>query len=95
MNRLLEAEERAATIAKAILPLLTNEFIKRPEPRPLSPAEQDVMNACKVVGDAVDRLDGATFASPGAERQARKSLELAARHLRKMMDRREAKHVRK
>ncbi|RUW41490.1 hypothetical protein EOA37_09515 [Mesorhizobium sp. M2A.F.Ca.ET.015.02.1.1] len=93
--KLLAAEERAQQVAKAMLPLLTAEFIRRPEPRPLSPQEQEIMVACGDVGRAIDRLDGATFASPGAERQARKALELAARHLRKLIDLREAKHARK
>ncbi|RRH98052.1 hypothetical protein EH240_19845 [Mesorhizobium tamadayense] len=93
-GNLQQAEERAALIARAIVPVLTAEFIRKPEPRPLSAREQEIMLACGQLGRAVDRLDGAKFASPGAERQARQALELAARNLRKLIDLREGKHGR-
>ena len=89
--RLQAAEERAAQIAKAMVPVLTAEFIRKPEPRPLSPQEQEIMVACGEVGRALDRLDSVKYTP--AETKARRALELSARHLRKLIDLREAKHA--
>ncbi|RWB50801.1 hypothetical protein [Mesorhizobium sp.] len=90
MGSLQQAEERAAQIAKAMVPVLTAEIIKQ-KPQ-LSPQEQQIMLACGELGRAVDRLDSVKYTP--AETKARRALELAARNLRKLIDLREAKHAR-
>ncbi|RWO83967.1 MAG: hypothetical protein EOS18_03735 [Mesorhizobium sp.] len=93
MSSLQEAEARAAHVAKAILPLITAELIRKPVPRPLSPREEAIMTACGDLGRAIDRLDASMHTK--AERSARHALELATRNLRKLIDLREARYARK
>ncbi|UVK45347.1 hypothetical protein BPNPMPFG_000874 [Mesorhizobium sp. AR07] len=93
MSSLQEAEARAAQIVKQLVPALTAELIKKPEPRPLTPQEEAIMIACGEVGRAVDRFDAVRYTA--AERRARVCVETAARNLRKLIDLREAKHARK
>ncbi|ESY48986.1 MULTISPECIES: hypothetical protein [unclassified Mesorhizobium] len=95
MSSLQEAEARAAKIVSQLVPALTAEFIKKPQPRPLTPQEEAIMAACGDVGRAVDHYDGCKFSNGAAERRARIALETSARNLRKLIDLREAKHARK
>jgi hypothetical protein len=93
MSNLQEAEARAAQMLQRMLPVITAELIKKPEPRPLTAHEEAIMVACGELGRAVDRLDQVRFT--GAERRARITLETSAKNLRKLIDLREAKHARK
>ncbi|RWE96802.1 hypothetical protein [Mesorhizobium sp.] len=95
MSSLQEAELRAEKIAKQLLPVLTAELIRKPEPRPLTDQEQAIMIACGEVGRAIDRYDNTKYSNTAAERRARATLETAARNLRKLIDLREGKHARK
>ncbi|TPL49117.1 hypothetical protein FJ937_16660 [Mesorhizobium sp. B2-4-4] len=95
MSSLQEAEARAADIAKRLLPILTAELIRKADPRPLTPEEQEVMAACGEVGRAIDRYDTAKYSNTAAERRARMALDTANRNLRKLIDLREAKYAAK
>ncbi|RUY12617.1 hypothetical protein EOA25_02875 [Mesorhizobium sp. M2A.F.Ca.ET.040.01.1.1] len=91
MSSLQQAEERAAQIAKAMVPVLTAEMIKQgPEPRPLSPRDRAVMEACGKLGRAIDKLDASV--NTKWERAARFELECATRALRKLIDLRDPRY---
>lgn len=95
MSSLQEAEARAAQLVKQMLPVITAELIKKPEPRPLAPQEQAIMTACGELGRAADRYDTVKFSNTAAERRARIAMDLAVRNIRKLIDLREAKYAAK
>lgn len=90
-----DIEARAALIAKQMMPMIKAALVVRAptQPRPLSPKEEAIMQACGVLGRALDRVD-ATIHTKG-ERRARWELDNATRELRKLIDLREARYARK
>ncbi|MBN7764032.1 hypothetical protein JYP52_23125 [Nitratireductor aquibiodomus] len=61
------------------------EKLRVPAPRVVvRKADEEVMNACRQVGEAFDRLQQAKFAG-GPEVRARRNLEAAARRLKTVM----------
>lgn len=92
---MITAEQReAAKLIKAMQPLIEAHFRAAPPvpppPPPRAPqVDVNIMEACKRVGAALDRLEEVKF-SP-AEVRARIALELATRHLRSVIRAKEAR----
>lgn len=83
-----EIEARATRLVELIKPMIAAELLVKPIVVPTRGKLEDaIMEACKAVGKAVDRIEQVKFTA--AERQARRDLETAARRLRTLMNKRE------
>lgn len=82
---------QADAIAEVIKPLIAEHLaaVRAPRPEP-SRHDEAVMQACKEVGAAVDRLQGARKASPRAAMEAQQNLERKATYLRNLIGAKEA-----